>query len=142
MKQRHQTEYEQFSKSCIFYAFTNQSFIDGMSRFNLDANNAGDVKKIKSLGAGGYILRDREHEFDAMFTRFTQEKREACKDYEFAFSMYHYELGNHEYGYTWDDGDAIRVTPFTRSEIQNNPTLLKALTDAKKAQREWYALHG
>jgi hypothetical protein len=146
IKDRHQEEFNAFSKKFIFYAFDKNGFNEGMKKINLDWNNESDLQKIVAIGAGGFILKLKVDEFNGIFDRFTSEKKQAADHPEsgeqFIYDMFHYELGNHEYGYTWDETDAIRASIYTPSQIQNDPKLLKLLNQAKKAQREWYALHG
>lgn len=108
LKKRQQAEVNNFEG--IFFAFNEGQFQEGM-------------KEIISLGAGGYIRKDRHTAFIAMFKRHTQEKIERAKEEKFLLDSLIYELGNHEFCITLDVTDALDALGYTKEEI--DPKVLK-----------------
>ena len=70
LKKRHADELNQFEG--IFFAFSNEQFKEGMQKIGLTME---DTAKIYSLGAGGYILKEKSADFNAMFKRHAEEKK-------------------------------------------------------------------
>ncbi len=67
-KRRHQEEVNNFEG--IFWAFGKSQFKEGMEKIGLTEK---DTDKIYSIGAGGYIRKDRSQAFDDMFKRHHAE---------------------------------------------------------------------
>ena len=77
MKNRHQKEYEDFSKNCVFFAFSNDQFNEGMQKLGLDPDK--DTDKIYRTFGGGFILRTKSKEQEELFNRFEQEQKQAIE---------------------------------------------------------------
>ena len=101
LKARQQKELNEFEG--IFFAFSNKQFAEGMKK--VDATDA--KAEIYSLGAGGYIRKDRSKAFNEMFKRHAEEKIQRKKEEKFLFDSLVYELKNHEYCITYDVNDAL-----------------------------------
>lgn len=109
----------------IFFAFNNEQFAEGMEKVGL----IEDAKQIYSLGAGGYIRKDRSKDFSAMFRRHAEEKKTRKQEEKFLFDSLVYELKNHEYCITLDTSDAINALGYKKEDI--DPGILrKAVAEA------------
>ena len=73
LKKRHQDEVNNFKG--LFFAFSDKQLREGLARVGLEDT---DVKKIVSIGAGGYLRKDVSDSFHAMFDRHTEEAK-ACR---------------------------------------------------------------
>lgn len=104
----------------IFFAFNNEQFKEGMEKIGL---TVADTKQIYSLGAGGYIRKDKSEAFSAMFKRHREEKTQAKKEEKFLFDSLVYELRNHEYVITYDPTDALNALGYKKEDIE--PRILK-----------------
>lgn len=135
MKERHQQEFNAFP---MFFAFSEKQFEEGMKKLGL---NPSDTDKIYSFGStGGYFRKSDAPALHKMFERHRQEMKKAMEeDDNFLFDMFYYELGNHEYIITCSVEDTLDALGLTADEVNSDPRLLKALNEACKAQREWYA---
>ncbi len=118
LKKRHAEDLNNFKG--IFFAFSNEQFREGMKKIELMPD---DTKKICSLGAGGYILKEKSKSFSDMFKRHREEMKQKQEDEFFLFSALVYELQNHEYGYTYDPTAALDSLGLTADKIK--PELLK-----------------
>ena len=104
----------------IFFAFNNEQFKEGMEKLGLTIE---DKKQIFSLGAGGYIRKDRSSAFSAMFKRHAQEKNTRKLEEKFLFDSLVYELQNHEFCITLDTADALNALGYNKEDIE--PKILK-----------------
>ena len=116
-KKRHQEEVNSFEG--IFFAFSNEQFEEGMKKLGI--NNAKE--ELYSIGAGGYIKKERSKDFHNMFKRHAQERKQREKDEKFLLEALVYELRNHEYCITCDVTDALEALDLTINDI--SPKLLK-----------------
>ena len=104
----------------IFFAFNNKQFKEGMEKIGLTIE---DKNQIYSLGAGGYIRKDRSKTFSAMFKRHAEEKNNRKKEEKFLFESLTYELRNHEFCITYDPSDALNALGYNKDDI--DPKILK-----------------
>lgn len=72
MQKRHQEEVNSFEG--LFFAFNNKQLEEGMEKVGLEKDA---YKEIVSVGAGGYLRKDRRQAFVDMFTRQAEERKEA-----------------------------------------------------------------
>ena len=77
MKDRHSKEYNEFTKGCVFFAFSEEQFNEGMEKIGLTPN---DTDKIYRTAGGGFILRTKSKDQAKLFKRFYKEKQEAIKN--------------------------------------------------------------
>lgn len=143
MKNRHQKEYEDFSKNCVFFAFSNDQFNQGMQKLGLDHDK--DTDKIYRTFGGGFILRTKSKEQAELFNRFEQEQKQAIENDKegtgYIREMFEYEMNNHEYGYTRDITDTLDCLGLTIEEIEANEIMLKGFNIARKAVIDWFNEH-
>lgn len=112
LKQRHQKEVNDFEH--IFFAFDTKQFNEGMAKIGL---NPEDKKLIVSIGMGGFILKSKAQEFKDIFKRHDKERKQRLKDEKVLIEGLVYELGNHEYCYSWDKERVCNALGLTESEI-------------------------
>jgi hypothetical protein len=114
LKKRQRNEVNEFEG--IFFAFSKDQFAEGMAKVGYD--NLDNLKdKIYSLGAGGYIRKDRGKAFDAMFERHAEERKQRNRDEKFLIESITHELANHEYCITRDVTDALNALGLSREEL-------------------------
>ena len=134
LKQRQQKEVNDFP---FGFAFSNQQFKEMMEKFGLKET---DTDKIYSIGAGGYIRKSDSNAFDEMFKRHRKEiEDEIEKDKKgtgFIYSMFRYELANHEYCITYDIEPTLDALGLTVDEINKKENLLNGLRKALKEYRD------
>lgn len=114
LKDRHSKEFGEFKG--VFFAFSNEQFTEGMKKLGLKVNNTG-IASIVPMGAGGYLLKANREAYRAMVKRQREEKAAAQTDGAFLLNAIIYELGNHEYGYSYDHEEALDAVGVTESEL-------------------------
>lgn len=131
-KERHQREFNDFSKKNIFFAFDKKQFEEGMKKLGLDPS---ETNKIVSIGAGGYLLKDKVNELKNLSKRQKEELKQLRKNKkQFAASMFAYELANHEFGLTYDLSETLDALGMTLSGIKKEPETYEALKTVLKEQ--------
>lgn len=134
LKQKQQKEVNDFP---FGFAFSNQQFKEMMEKFGLKET---DTDKIYSIGAGGYIRKSDSDAFDEMIKRHRKEiEDEIEKDKKgtgFIYSMFSYELANHEYCITYDIEPTLDALGLTLDEINKKENLLNGLRKALKEYRD------
>lgn len=128
MERRHQQEVNQFP---FMFAFSNEQFDAGMRKLGLHPNQ---TDQISSIGGGGFIRKSDSKAMHEMFARHKQEREAAiAADQDgtgYAYRMFLYQLGNHEYCITQDLEETLEACNLTVDEVNGNPNLLKALARA------------
>ena len=130
LKSKHQAEVDAFP---FGFAFNQKQFNEMMIKWGLKPT---DIREILSIGGGGYIRRSDADAMKEMFARHEAEHKAAMQDDEYLFSMFNYELANHEYGYTGELDDTLDALGLTIEEINTNPRMADALKRAIAAQEE------
>lgn len=130
MTKRHEKEVAEFP---MFFAFSQEQFNEGMKKLGLEPT---EVKKVESIGLGGFVRKCDVEKLDAIFDRQAQELREAIySDTDgtgFAYEMFRYELSNHEYDVTMDAEPSIRSCGLTVADVAKSDVLTKALKNAAR----------
>ena len=122
LKSEHQKEVNEFEG--LFFAFSNEQFKEGMEKLGLTID---DKSQIYSIGAGGYIKKDKSHDFANMFERHANEMTKLKKEKKLLLNALVYELRNHEYCITYDPQDALDALGIKENEIDAN-LLKKAIS--------------
>lgn len=142
MKDKHSKEYDNFSKDKVFYAFSDDQFKEGMQKLHLDADKDEDLKKIVHFFSGCYALKSEAKNLENLLASFTEEQKKLIEEDTtgdgFIYSMFKYELANHEYGYTYDLEDTLEALSLTYEEVQEKPNLKKGLEKALAEYKEEY----
>lgn len=125
MLRRHEEEYFNFSKGCVFFAYSESQFNDGMKSIGLNAN---ETDKIYRFGEYSYILRSKSKEQLELFDKFLKEKEKAVADDKdgtgFIVSMFEYELENQEFLCTGDIASILCALDLTIADIKADERLL------------------
>ena len=124
-----QEELDKFFEEKGFFAFNNEQLKKGLEKVKATKEN-----KVTNLGAGAFILSS---ELDN-YKNIDEGLDRKVKDYIFsnyvqAFDAFCYELNNHEYCVTWDEGPALDALGLEIREIEEKPEILKAWKKAKSA---------
>lgn len=136
-----QERQEALNKLPIKFAFGNKQFKEAMEELGLTEN---DTDKIFSVGAGGFMRKDDKQLFMDWLKSNDLEERK--KDKAFFQSMIMYELGNHEYGYTYDLEETLNACNISRKDLKNNKQYAEWLEEARqeylKIQNKWEEENG
>lgn len=114
----------------MFFAFSDKQFEEGKAKLNIKDNS-----ELCKIGGGGFIRKTDSKKLSDML--HNQEKTlarniQADKTGEgFIYSMFLYELNNHEYGYTYELDDTLEALGLTLKEIKSNTNLLHGLEKAR-----------
>jgi hypothetical protein len=125
MKARHSDEFGRFEG--VFWAFSNEQLAEGMEKVGLAKD---DFKAIVSIGAGGYLRKDRVEAFRELFARQKKEMQDLKKDQATLVDALDYELSNHEFCISGDPRDAVEALGYTMETVPAD-----ALKKAIKRQR-------
>ena len=144
MRKRHQ---EEVNAAPVFFAFSDKQFEAGMKKLQLTPD---DTDKIYSIGFGGFIQRKDADAFHAMLDRHEAELHNAihAEDGEsgdaFAYSMFMYEMGNHEFHLTRDIEETLSPCGLTFDEVLDDQHLSLSFQNAKRDfiqmadEKGWY----
>ena len=131
-KERQQKEFNEFSKKSMFFAFDKKQFEEGMKKLGLEPS---ETNKIVSIGAGGYLLKNKVNELENLSKRQKEELKQLRKNKkQFAAGMFAYELANHEFGLTYDLSETLDALGMTLSGIKKEPETFEALKIVLKEQ--------
>ena len=130
LKSKHQAEVDAFP---FGFAFNDKQFEEMMAKWGLTPD---DTDKIYHIGMGGYVRKSDSDAMHEMFERHKAEHEAAMLDDEYLYSMFSYELSNHEYCITYDVTDALDALGLTIEEINANPRMASALKRAIAAQED------
>lgn len=134
LKRKHQEEINRFP---LGFAFSDTQFEEMMRKWELDAKNPEDLKKIISIGAGGFIQKKDLPAFKEMLIRHKEEKAALLKRESDLIEALVYELHNHEYGYSRDSADmeaAIGALDLSWADVdeEKHPFTHKCLIQAER----------
>ena len=90
-----------FNELPIFYAFSNEQFIEAMKQRGLDPEK--DCDKLYRTGAGGFYLKSDSQKIQDWIAN--DKIDELMNDKDFAVSAFYYEMCNHEYGINYYQGN-------------------------------------
>ena len=124
MTKKHKKDIEDFP---MFFAFSQEQFDEGLKKFKLKKG-----EKLIRTGYGGFIRKSDKDKYIEMNKRHDKEHKELMKNKDFAYEMFRYELGNHEYVITYDDDDTLRSLGLTKAKVDKSPMLSAQLEKAKK----------
>ena len=129
-KERHQIEFICFANKNMFFAFDKKQFEEGMKKLGLEPS---ETNKIVSIGAGGYLLKEKIDDFKSLTKKQKEELKELRKNKkQFAADMFAYELANHEFDLTRDLSETLDTLGMTLSGIKKEPETYEALKTVLK----------
>lgn len=103
-------------------AFGDKQFEKMMAEWGLTTSDE-DLKKVASLGAGGYCLKKDFHLFEEFGNKSAKEMEKYFKDDEQLSDAFMYEFGNHECGYTGDPWEALYALGYTKKDVATDERL-------------------
>lgn len=132
LKEKHQEEFNNFP---MFFAFNQEQFDKGMISLGLKPTEKYKIYKFGD--SGGFYRKEDSPALHEMFRRQRAEMVQAMESSdEFAYEMFNYELGNHEYIVTGSVEDTLASLGLTKEIVEKNPSLSKALQRACESQME------
>lgn len=135
-KEQTTKELNEFTEKNCIWAFSDEQLKEALQEKNITRDDFD--KNYTGFIGGGAIRKDKVKEFNEMCERHNNKLKELMQDFKFAYDSIYYELANHEYGYTYDETDALASLGLSISDIVNNPTLnkafCKAATEIKNSQ--------
>ena len=126
MKKRHEEERKAIKWE---FAFSDKQFKEILNKWNL-TESPEDLKKITSIGYGGFIQKKDLKEMNEIITRQEKEEREHRKEKKFLKEQILYEMGNHEYIYTYNDTEIFEAIGITEEE--KNEEFFKLYAECRK----------
>lgn len=112
MKKRHEEERKAIKWE---FAFSDSQFKEILKKWNL-TESPEDLKKITSIGYGGFIQKKDIPEMKSILDRQKAEEKEHRKHKKFLKEQILYEMGNHEYIYTYNDTEIFEAIGITEEE--------------------------
>ena len=112
MTLKHRAEMEAFGG--LFFAFDKRQLAEGMEKNGL---TIADTDKICSIGMGGYMLKSKVDDFDAMLERHNNDRKAVFADRAHLLDALVYELRNHEFPYTYETDPALNALGLTFEEV-------------------------
>ena len=131
LKLKHQAEVDAFP---LGFAFSEKQFDKMMEDWGLSPE---DTDKIYSIGGGGFVRKSDADALHELFERHQAEHEAAMQDDEYLFTMFNYELANHEYSYTYELDDTLDALGLSINEVNDTPRMAEALKKAIAAQEEF-----
>lgn len=125
LREKQQREFNEFP---IAFAFSNEQFKSGMNELGLEVD---DTDKITTINGSGFIRKTDIEKFENMLNEFDKEEKEKMQDDQYLYDMFIYELGNHEYGITYDLEPTLNALGLTFEDISSDERLAKVLKEAK-----------
>lgn len=120
LRTRHQKEFDsaEYLGACIAPKFQDQ-FLKKMRINKMD--------EVVHIGFGMFCRKDKLGDYESMLKRHRAELEQAIdKDTDgsgFVFSMFYYELSNHECQITGDPSDALRALGYNLKQVIANAKL-------------------
>ena len=120
------TQQERFNALPIYFAFGNNQFEDLLAKLG------AEVKELFTFGAGSIMKKKDKHLLVEHYRLSTIEDTEAMKDDAYIYQMFICELGNHEYGYTYDMEDTLNACGYNEETIREDPRIFSICQKARK----------
>ena len=98
IKKRHSDEFGNFP---ICFAFSEKQLQEALEK--LGASQSDCV----TIGSGSILRKSDLPNFKSLRERHESEMKKCYESDDFLIQSIIYELGNHEYGYTWDASETI-----------------------------------
>ncbi len=94
LKERHQQETNALP---LGFAFSNEQFNEMMQKWGLDGDSKEDLRKIVSIGYGGYVQKKDADLMHETFERHDKEKKQFRKDKKSYVEEILYQMVNVEF---------------------------------------------
>lgn len=116
---------KRFNSFPIKFAFSKKQLEDVLVEWNVG------LKDIQKIAGGGFIRKKDKGLIDQFLKDTIAEDEQLLKDDDYVFSMFKYELSNHEYCVTYDATDAIEACGLKPEEVYKDKRLTKIFQKAK-----------
>ncbi len=103
----------------VVIAFSDADFQRGLNKYGVRAD------ELYSVGGGMFVRKTDRERLDALFAKYDAELAELIKDNKFLKNALFYELGNYEYGYTYDESEALQALGLTEDKLAGDAKLAK-----------------
>ena len=94
------------------FAFSNKQFEEGLKKLG------AWLGSVVAVGGGGFIRKSDTEKLNNLLLNHEERMNNFLKEDCNMIDALAYELGNHEYTYTWDDSDALRALGLDRENEQ------------------------
>lgn len=126
-------KYIEYKKYCedklnafpIVFAFSNSQLQEGLNKLGVNKS------EVISIGGGGFIRKSDKQNFHDLLDNFDEKLDENLEDDEFVLQMFKYEMGNHEYCITYDDGEVIEACGLDLDRFNSNERLRNLYSKAR-----------
>lgn len=118
----------------VFFAFSESQFEEGMKKIG-----AKFTSELYRLGdSGGFYKKTDAPKIRQLFSDLDAETKEAFRTggAEFVKEAFLYEMGNHEYGLTYDLEPVLDSLGLTMEEVLSIPYMADGLKMAKESFRD------
>jgi len=95
----------------LFWAFSKKQLEEGFAKLNCTA------KDLVSIGAGGFILKEKIKDFDSLLKFHKEELKNFRKNEKELIAAIAYELNNHEYVINHDTEPALNTLNLKISDV-------------------------
>ena len=135
LRQKHQKEVNEFP---LGFCFSNEQAKEMLSKWGLDWNCKDDLKKIISIGHGGYMRKSDLPAWEEMTKRHQKELEDFKKQEKQFIDAIHYEMANYELIYAYDDSDVKKALDLTDEDFKD-PYVVECWNKAlKRYKKECY----
>ena len=117
LKERHGKEFSDFPMN---YAFSKEQLKEALNKL------AAKKEDCCTVGGGSVIKKKDVRSYLYMVQRHNKEQENAFKSNAILIDAIKYELGNHEYGYTWDATSTIDALGLDLSKSRINECFMEA----------------
>lgn len=101
-------------------------FAFNQSQLEKVISELGPPETLYKIPGGGFIRKTDSDAFDKMLADFDNTFKEAKQDDEFLKGAIVYELGNHEYGYTYNPTDTIECLDLDMNDARTKRIFAEA----------------
>lgn len=138
LKQKQQQEVNEFP---LGFAFSNDQFSKMMDNWGLNADKKEDIKKIVSIGAGGYVQIKDIPSMNKMFRRHKKELREFRKNKNELKKAILHEMFNIEYEYSHDDEHLCNNLGVNFNDFKKDTELQKLFNEVENEYHNSFMLN-
>ena len=122
LKARQQEEINAFPMA---FAFSDNQLKEALEKLNASKS------EVLSIGGGGIIRKSDKAGFSELFQRHMSEQEAKLDNDEYLYSMFLYELANHEYCITFDLDPTLSACGITPEQVENSEVIKAALKRAR-----------
>ena len=130
LKARQQKEINAFPMA---FAFSDNQLQEALKKLNSEKSD------VLSIGGGGIIRKSDRAGFSELFQRHMSEQESNLDNEEYLYSMFLYELANHEYCITYDLEPTLSACGITPDQVEDSEVIKAALKRARNDYMSSYS---